>query len=227
MYIRVKNWVIVLASKDNTKGKNPNLFTQKFWIKPPWLWCLKATFYIDLFFFHLLSSRLYTVFRFVSLRDRIFILFLLMIWPEYLFLKKTFQIPLRIKWPSPKRYIGGSRRGQVPLFVLDYRLVETYFNRIFPVSSLSFFFLPCLIIFALNYILYILVSWYFYKKNCFWNKTDSPYSHGNVWIRLWDTCTLVHCRTLWSVVNLWRRYNDLCCRLCKFSVLVNKCQVFM
>jgi len=30
MYIRVKNWVIVLASKDNTKGKNPNLFTQKF-----------------------------------------------------------------------------------------------------------------------------------------------------------------------------------------------------
>ena len=54
--------------------------------------------------------------------------------------KKSFQIPLRIKWPSPKRYIGGSRGGQAPLFVLDYRLVKTYFNRIFPVSSLSFFF---------------------------------------------------------------------------------------
>jgi hypothetical protein len=36
----------------------------------------------------MLSSRLYAVFRFVSLRDRIFILFLLMTWPEYLFLKK-------------------------------------------------------------------------------------------------------------------------------------------
>jgi hypothetical protein len=31
-----------------------------------------------IYFFHLLSSRLYAVFRFVSLRDRIFILFLLM-----------------------------------------------------------------------------------------------------------------------------------------------------
>jgi hypothetical protein len=31
-----------------------------------------------IYFFHLLSSRLYAVFRFFSLRDRIFILFLLM-----------------------------------------------------------------------------------------------------------------------------------------------------
>jgi hypothetical protein len=43
-------------------------------------------------------------------------------------------------------------RIQAPLFVLGYRLVKTYFNRIFPVSSLSFFFLPCLVIFALNYV---------------------------------------------------------------------------
>jgi hypothetical protein len=28
--------------------------------------------------------------------------------------------------------------------------IKTYFNRIFPVSSLSLFFLPCLVIFALN-----------------------------------------------------------------------------
>jgi hypothetical protein len=33
----------------------------------------------------------------------------------------------------------------------------------------------------------------------------------------------VHCRTLWSVVNCWIRYNDLCCKLCNISVLVNQC----
>jgi hypothetical protein len=44
-YIRVINFAIVLASKDNTNGKTPNLFTQKSWIKPPWLWCLQATFF--------------------------------------------------------------------------------------------------------------------------------------------------------------------------------------
>ena len=32
-----------------------------------------------------------------------------------------------------------------------------------------------------------------------------------------------HCRTLWSVVNFWIRYNDLCCKLCNISVLVNQC----
>ena len=82
---------------------------------------------------------------FVSLRDRILILFLLRTWPEYLF-PKNFQIPFRIKWSSPKRYICGSRGGHASLFVLGYRLVKTYFNRIFPVSSLSFFFLPCFVI---------------------------------------------------------------------------------
>jgi hypothetical protein len=110
----------------------------------------------------------------------------------------------------PIRDTRADPEGTCPLFVLGYRLVKTYFNRIFPISSLSLFFLPCLVIFAL---IYVSVSFDIsIKKNGFWNKTDPPY--GNVWIRLWDTCTLVHCRTLWSVVNLWRRYNDLCCRLC-------------
>ena len=43
-------------------------------------------FYI--FFSFIIKSSIYAVFRFVSLRDRIFILFLLMTWPEYLFLRK-------------------------------------------------------------------------------------------------------------------------------------------
>ena len=99
--------------------------------------------------------------------------------------KKSFQIPLRIKWPSPKRYIGDPEGGRPPLFVLDCRLVETYFNRIFPVSSLPFFFLPCLVIFASNY---VAVSFDISRKqNGFWN--NPPYDE-NVWIRLWDSCTL-------------------------------------
>ena len=39
-------------------------------------------------FFHLLSSRLYAVFRFVARQD-IYFIFALMTWPEYLFLKKN------------------------------------------------------------------------------------------------------------------------------------------
>jgi hypothetical protein len=42
-----------------------------------------------IYFVHLLLSRQYAVFRFVLLRDRIFIIYLLMTWPEYLFPKKT------------------------------------------------------------------------------------------------------------------------------------------
>jgi hypothetical protein len=35
----------------------------------------------------------------------------------------------------------------------------------------------------------------------------------------------VHCRTVWSVVNCWIRYNDLCCRLCKiFCFVESVCQ---
>ena len=58
---------------------------------------------------------MYAVFRFVSWHARIFILFLLMNWPEYLFLKKQIQIPLRITWPSPKRHIDGTREGKAPV----------------------------------------------------------------------------------------------------------------
>ena len=79
------------------------------------------TFYIFVSF--IINSSIYAVFRFASLRDMIFILFSLMTWPKYLFLKRTLPDLLRIKWPSPKRYIGGSRGGQTPFFVLDYRMV--------------------------------------------------------------------------------------------------------
>jgi hypothetical protein len=41
--------------------------------------------------------------------------------PEYLFLKRKFQIPLRIKWSSPKIHICGSREGEVPFVLLGYR----------------------------------------------------------------------------------------------------------
>jgi len=136
--------------------------------------------------------------------------------------KKNFQIPLRIKCPSPKRYIGGSRGGQAPFFVLGYRLVKTYFSRIFPVSFLSFFFLPCLVIFALNY---VSVS-FDIKKKMVSEMKRVPY--GNVWIRLSDTYTCIHCRTVWSVVNCWIRYSDLCCRLCKmFCFGESVCQAFV
>ena len=101
----------------------------------------------------IIKSSINAVFCFVSLRDRIFILFLLMTWPEYLFLKRKFQIPLRIKWPSPKRHIYGPREVEVPFFVLGDRQVKhLIFNRTFPVSSFSFVFLPCLVTFALNYV---------------------------------------------------------------------------
>ena len=133
-----------------------------------------------------------------------------MTWPEYLFLKKTFQIPLRIKWSAHKRYICGSRGGQTPLCVLGYRLVKTYFNKIFPVSSLSFFFLPCLVIFALNY---VSVSFDISIKKWFLKCLDLP-------LRYMYMCTLsysVVCRQFEKMVQ--RSVADCV----KFSVLVNKC----
>jgi hypothetical protein len=156
----------------------------------------------------IIKSSIYAVFCFVSLRDRIFILFLLITWPEYLFLKSKFQIPLRIKWPSPKRHICGPREGEVPFFVLGYRQVKkiSLFNRTFPVSSLSFFFLPCLVIFALNY---VSVSFDILKQiNGFWNKTARLMERSESAHEIH-----VHCRTVWFVVNCCMRYNDLCCRL--------------
>ena len=47
----------------------------------------------------------------------------------------------------------------------SYRLVKTCFNKIFSITSLSSLFLPCCVIFALNY---ALVTWYFSNK-LFWN----------------------------------------------------------
>ena len=102
--------------------------------------------------------------------------------------------------------------------MLGYRLVKTYFNRIFPVSSLSFF-LPCLVIFALNY---VSVSFDIsIKKWGFWNKTDPSY--GNVWIRLWDTCKI--CTLSYSVVcrQFVKAVQQSLVDCVKFSVLVNKC----
>jgi hypothetical protein len=85
-----------LLRDDNYSEKNP-----------PCLWWLQATFLK--YIFHLLSSRLFMHFimlYFVSFRciERIFILFSLMGWPEYLF-PTNFQIPLRIKLSSRKRYM--------------------------------------------------------------------------------------------------------------------------
>jgi hypothetical protein len=62
------------------------------------------------------------------------------------------------------------------------------------------------------------IFWYFLKKNGFWNKT-APFME-----RSGSTSEIhVQCRTLWSVVNCWIRYNDLCCKLCNISNLVNQC----
>ena len=148
---------------------------------------------------------------FVSLRDRTFILFLLMTWPEYLFLKKTLPDPSQNQMVTPWEIHRQIQGGTDPPFCARLcRMVKTYFNRIpvFSVSSLSFFFLPCLVIFALNY---VSVSFDISLKKMVSEikriplmEMSGPASE-----------IFVHCRTVWSVVNLWRRYNDLCCRLCK------------
>jgi hypothetical protein len=62
------------------------------------------------------------------------------------------------------------------------------------------------------------IFWYFLKKNGFWNKT-APFME-----RSGSTSEIhVQRRTLWSVINCWIRYNDLCCKLCSISDLVNQC----
>ena len=59
---------------------------------------------------------------------------------------------------------------------------------------------------------------YFLKKNGFWNKMAPLMERSG------STSEIhVQCRTLWSVVNCWIRYNDLCCKLCNISDLVNQC----
>ena len=59
-YICVKKMAIALASKVNTMAKSLNLFTQKFWIRPLWFWCLRGTFHT--YIFNLLSSRLHMLY---------------------------------------------------------------------------------------------------------------------------------------------------------------------
>ena len=54
-----------------------------------------------IFFSFIIKSSIYAVFRFVSLRDRIFILFLLMSWPEYSFLKKKLPDPSQNQMVTP------------------------------------------------------------------------------------------------------------------------------
>ena len=82
--------------------------------------------------------------------------------------------------------------------MLGYRLEKTNFNRIFPVSSLSFFFLPCLVIFALNY---VSVSFDISIKKMVSEIKRIPLmemsgSASELHLHF------VHCRTVWSVVNL-------------------------
>ena len=88
---------------------------------------------LSIFFSLIIKSSICCI-LFVSLSDRIFILFFAHNLARIFIPKKklNFQISLRIKWSPHNRYIGGSRGGQVPHFVLCYRLVKTYFNRIFP-----------------------------------------------------------------------------------------------
>jgi hypothetical protein len=62
------------------------------------------------------------------------------------------------------------------------------------------------------------IFWYFLKKDGFWNET-APFMETSG-----STYEIhVQCRTLWSVVNCWIRYNDLCCKLCIISELVIQC----
>ena len=80
-----------------------------------------------------------------------------------------------------------------------------------PLALYIFFLLPCLVISIWNTCRYLLL---FLKKNGFWNKTTP------IMERSGSTSEIhVHCRTVWSVVNCWIRYNNLYCRLCKIVSL--------
>ena len=153
------------------------------------------------FFTFIIKSSTYCIsFCFVAWQD-IYFIFAHDLARIFISKKKPFQIPLRIKWSPHKRYIGGSRGRQAP-FCARLFLTE-YFQ------SLSLFFLPCIVIFALNYVS---------VKNGFWNKTDPRYR--NVWILLWDTCIFVQCG-LSSICEDGTTISVVDCVKC--SVLVNKC----
>ena len=94
--------------------------------------------------------------------------------------------------------IGGSIRGS--LFKANLYTGKTCFNRIFQIPSLSFFFLPCFVIFALKY---AAVSWFslrqiVLKSDFFFFKKTGP-SYGNVWIRLcWRLVSSISTHGRWS-----------------------------
>jgi hypothetical protein len=94
--------------------------------------------------------------------------------------------------------IRDTEGDKPPFFVLGYRQVKTYFNRIFPVSSLSFFFLPCLVIFALNY---VSVSFDISIKKMVSEIKRIPLMEMSGSASEFHL-HFVHCRTVWSVVNL-------------------------
>ena len=122
--IRVQKWPLPLLAR-KTQWQNLECIYAEILNKTS-LALMVTSEMLYIFSSFIIKSSMHTVFCFVSLRDRIFNLFLLMTWPEYLFLKRKFQIPLRIKWPSPKRHICGPSEGEVPFFVLCYRQVNTY-----------------------------------------------------------------------------------------------------
>jgi hypothetical protein len=93
-----------------------------------------------------------------------------------------------------------AQRGTRPFFLLRYRRVKTY-SIYQNISSLVF-------------VIFLFIM----SCKCFWNKM-APFME-----RSGSTSEIhVQCRTLWSVVNCWIRYNDLCCKLCNISDLVNQC----
>jgi hypothetical protein len=85
-------------------------------------------------------------------------------------------------------------------------LVKTCFNRIFPISSLSFFSLPWFVIFALNY---ASISLIFLKTNCFeipffFYKKNAP---SPLW-KMSGSTSFIHLKNLLSD-NLFKLSNIL------------------
>jgi hypothetical protein len=99
--------------------------------------------------------------------------------------------------------------------VLDYRPVKTYFNIIFPVSSLSFLFLQCLVISALNYVSVsfdISIKKYSeIKRAPLWKFLDPPLRYMYI-VAQCGLSSIVEYGTTISVIDF-----------VAFSVLVNQC----
>ena len=138
---------------------------------------------------------------FVSLRDRIFILFLLMTLAEYLFPKN--HMPLRIKLLSPKRYIGGSPSPLLSKVIDRYKSILTWY---FQFRPCHFSFYHVLNYVSLSFDISREKNWFLNPILFFWKYLEISGSTSEIH---------VHCRTVWTVVNCWRRYSNLCGRLCK------------